>query len=388
MYKMPTRITVTPRPKDTSLDPPDHWIGNPPTQFKNPWPSFRQKHSLESILRVRFGRDRNFVPVPEDKSELVQTQTPDWGAGKHGFRATWIGHASFFVETTPSQDQKRGIRILIDPVFCQRMGPTSFTGPKRFIDPPCLLEDVPEADVVCISHNHYDHLDLSAIKTLYFDKRRAQPLHFVCGLGTKTWFVSCGIQEEHVTEMDWWDEAEVVVEAVGSLKLVCTPSQHSSRRSAWDDCKMLWCSFVIEELGSTPSRRLYFAGDTGYRSITEDDIATGKDISQLPRCPVFAEIGAKYGPFDLALLPIGCYTPRTFMSGDHCSPEDSIEIHIDIKSKKSLGMHYGTVRGGLSAQYEDVREPPKAWKEACEKRGLRWDEEIFLCNIGETVIIE
>ncbi|KAH6967973.1 N-acyl-phosphatidylethanolamine-hydrolyzing phospholipase D [Ilyonectria sp. MPI-CAGE-AT-0026] len=385
---MPTRITVTPRPKDASLNPPDHWIGNPPTQFRNPWPSFRQKHSLESILRVRFGRDRNFVPVPEDKSELVQTQNPEWGAGKHGLRATWIGHASFFVETTPSQDQKRGIRILIDPVFCQRMGPTSFTGPKRFIDPPCRLEDVPEVDVVCISHNHYDHLDLDAIKTLYFDKRRAQPLHFVCGLGTKTWFVSCGIQEEHVTEMDWWDEADVVVEAVGSLKLVCTPSQHSSRRSAWDDCKMLWCSFVIEELGSTPSKRLYFAGDTGYRSITEDDIATGKDISQLPRCPVFAEIGAKYGPFDLALLPIGCYTPRTFMSGDHCSPEDSIEIHIDIKSKKSLGMHYGTVRGGLSAQYEDVREPPKAWKEACEKRGLRWDEEIFLCNIGETVIIE
>jgi L-ascorbate metabolism protein UlaG (beta-lactamase superfamily) len=148
---------------------------------------------------------------------------------------------------------------------------------------------------------------------------------------------------------------------------------------------MLWCSWVIEELGSTPNKKLYFAGDTGYRSVTEDDITTGIDPTQLPRCPAFAEIGQRYGPFDLALLPIGCYSPRTFMSGVHCSPEDAIEIHVDIQSRRSLGMHYGTVRGGLSAQYEDVTEPPKRWKQACEKRRLKWGDEILLCDIGETV---
>ncbi|KPM36007.1 hypothetical protein AK830_g10561 [Neonectria ditissima] len=383
---MPRHVTVTPRPASGKV--PDHWVGNPPTRFRNPWPSFRAEHSLASMWRVRFSSERNFVPVPEDPSELVSVQKPDWGIGKPCAKATWIGHASFFLETTPDQDPKRGVRILLDPVFCERMGPTSFLGPKRFLNPPCSLEDVPEVDVICISHNHYDHLDLDTVKSLYFDKRRTTPLQFVSGLGTKKWFLSCGIQEEHVVEMDWWDELDVVVKGVGSLKLVCTPSQHGSRRGALDDCHMLWCSFVIEEVGSSPSRRVFFAGDTGYRSVSEEDVASGRDLDELPRCPAFAEIGEKYGPFDLAMLPIGCYTPRSFMSSVHCSPEDSVEIHKDIKSKRSLGMHYGTVRGGLSAQYEDVREPPKKWKEACEKSGLRWGDEIFLCGIGETVLIE
>lgn len=381
---MSDTITITARPKDATTELPDHWIGNPPVQFRNPWPSFRQHHSLAEIWRVRFGSGRNFVPVPEDRSELVGIQTPTWGADKAGTKVTWIGHASFLVETRPEQTTDRGVRILIDPVFCERMGPTSFIGPKRFSSTPCELKDLPEVDVVCISHNHYDHLDINTVKTLYFDKTRAHPLHFFCGLGTKSWFVSCGIRQEDVTEMDWWDEVNVAIKEVGSFKLACTPSQHASRRGAWDECRMLWCSWVIEE---PSSRKIFFAGDTGYRTITEEDVALGKDLSELPKCPAFSEIGKKYGPFDLALLPIGCYTPRTFMSGVHCSPEDSIEIHKDIKSKRSLGMHYGTVRGGLSAQYEDVREPPKRWKQACEEAGLAWNDEIFLCDIGETVAI-
>jgi N-acyl-phosphatidylethanolamine-hydrolysing phospholipase D len=326
-------------------------------------------------------------------------------------KVTWIGHASFLVEATaeaPSKEnatenkangtiegdteERRGVRILLDPVFCEKMGPLGLVGPKRFSPPPCRLEDMPEVDVVCISHNHYDHLDVDAVKQLYFDKRRSKPLHFFCGLGTKSWFASCGVREEDVSELDWWDEVEVRVQNVGRVKLACTPSQHLSRRSAWDDCQMLWCSWVIEELGDgTPpnrNRKLFFSGDTGYRTVTDDDIATGKDESTLPHCPAFGEIGNRYGPFDLALLPIGCYTPRTFMSSVHCAPEDSIEIHKDIKSKRSLGMHYGTVRGGLSAQYEDVREPPRRWREFCEKEGLKWGEEIFLCDIGETVVVD
>lgn len=94
-----------------------------------------------------------------------------------------------------------------------------------------------------------------------------------------------------------------------------------------------------------------------------------------------------YGPFDLALLPIGCYLPRAFMSPVHCAPDDSVEIHKDVRSKKSIGMHYGTIRGGLSAQYEDVREPPQRWKECCEKAGLKWGEDIGVCDLGETVAV-
>jgi N-acyl-phosphatidylethanolamine-hydrolysing phospholipase D len=100
-----------------------------------------------------------------------------------------------------------------------------------------------------------------------------------------------------------------------------------------------------------------------------------------------AEIGDRFGPFDLALLPIGCYLPRSFMSTIHCCPSDSISIHKDIRSKKSLGMHYGTLRGGISAHYEDVRQPPRDWKEACEKAGLSRGSDIMLCDIGETVVV-
>ncbi|CAI6093185.1 unnamed protein product [Clonostachys chloroleuca] len=388
---MEKTITISARTNDVaSLDePPAHWIGNPPTHFQNPWPSFRHHNpTWGDIWRVRFGSGRNFIPVPAKRDELVNIRKPDWGAGKKGTKATWFGHSSFLIETAADEGRDRGVRILMDPVFYERMGPTNFIGPKRFSETPCKVRDLPLVDVVCISHNHYDHLDIDVIKKLYLDKRRTAALHFFCGLGTKAWFTSIGVRPEHVTEMDWWDELEIGVLDVGTVKLVCTPAQHGSRRSAWDRGAMLWCGFILEEVGLAENKRIYFAGDTGYRSITEEDVAAGKDINDLPRCPAFAQIGERYGPFDLSLLPIGCYTPRTFLSGVHCAPEDSIEIHVDIRSKKSLGMHYGTVRGGLSAQYEDVREPPRRWREACEKRGLTWNDEITLCDIGETVFVE
>lgn len=388
-----THVTVTPRPKDATKEPPDHWIGNPPTHFRNPWPSYRQKHSLREVLYHRFSSERNFVPLPEDRDELVGIQTPTWGDGNtSGIKATWIGHASFVLEMPAGPGCARGVRLLMDPVFSDRMGPRGLVGPRRFSSTPCRLEDVPPADVVCISHNHYDHLDIKTVQGLYHDARRASDapaVHFFCGLNTKAWFVgNCGVRSEDVTEMDWWDEVEVAVPGAGALLLACTPSQHGSRRAVRDDNRMLWCSFVVEELLLESPKRFFFAGDTGYRTVTAHDVASGTDEQHLPRCPAFKQIGSKYGPFDLALLPIGCYSPRTYLSAVHCTPEDSVEVHLDIQSKRSLGMHYGTLRGSLSAHYEDVREPPARWKAACLEQGLRWGEEIFLCDIGETVIVE
>jgi len=272
----------------------------------------------------------------------------------------------------------------LDPVFAERVGPWGMVGPKRFSPLPCKLEDLPEVDVVVISHNHSDHLDVDAIRSLYTSRKR--PIHFFCGLRIKAWFIASGIAQEDVTELDWWDGVEVKVADVGSIRLTCTPAQHFSGRTGIDAGQALWTSWVVEELNTEHARRLYFAGDTGYRTVTKEALANGTEDS-LPRCPAFAEIGKKYGPFDLALLPIGCYSPRPFMSAVHCAPDDSIEIHKDIRSKKSIGMHYGTIRGGLSSQYEDVREPPKRWKECCEKAGLKWGEEIGLCDLGETVAV-
>lgn len=365
-----------------------HHIGNPPTAFKNPWPSFEPGQSLASVFSARFGRNRNFVPVPETRDELVKVRVPDWGVGnKDGLKATWLGHAGFLVETGHNGPATRGVRVLFDAVFAERVGPWGMVGPKRFSPTPCKIEELPEVDVVAISHNHYDHLDIETIRFLW--QRRQGKIKFLSALGGKQWFMSLGIADNDIQEMDWWDQIEIDVEGAGHVRMVCTPCQHFSGRGLRDHGQALWCSWVLQERTAKgekakkmPNRSLFFAGDTGYRTIK-----TEESDPLRPHCPAFSEIGSTFGPFDLALLPIGCYTPRSFMSNVHCAPEDSICVHRDIKSRKSIGMHYGSIRGGISAQYEDVRDPPRRWKEMAEKEGLKWGDEIGLCDIGETVVV-
>jgi len=397
-------ISITPLPKPPNASKAHHVLdaNGSRTAFTNPWPSFRQQHSPSTLLSLRFSSKRNFVPIPTDTSLLVPVQTPTWAADQpSALRATWIGHASWVIEfpsatPEPGVAQGHGLTVLLDPVWSDRMSPVSFLGPKRFRPPPCQLADVPPPHLVVVSHNHYDHLDLQTIKSLYFDlggKQRG--LHFLCGLGSKQWFVGIGIEEQHVTELDWWEGVDVDMRSLTSsgedrkenqqpVRVTCTPSQHLSARSIFDTGKALWCSWTFEDKNS--DKKLYFAGDTGYRTITEEDEKEGKD-SDGDVCPAFKEIGQKFGPFDLALLPIGCYAPRAFMSSVHCAPEDTVEVHKAVRSKKSIGMHYGVIRGGLSQYYEDVLEPPQRWKESCERAGLEWGQEVGLCDLGETVVV-
>ena len=366
-----------------------HHVGNPPTSFKNPWPSF-QGISPISAFKTRFGSnsEKNWVPVPEGPNgsrsdELAKVQKPDWGSDKTDrLRATWIGHASFLVETPAVEGRERGVRILFDPVFAERTSPVQWFGPKRYTPTPCSIDELPDVDIVCISHNHYDHLDYHTVYELY--KRRKDRIHFFVGLNDGGWFSKHICSTEQVTEIDWWESRAVNVEGVGSVELTCTPSQHASARTGWDKDHALWCSWVLK----AGSKKLYFAGDTGYQAVDTPS-----------PCPAFKEIGKALGPFDLALLPIGLFKPPSFMGGVHASPDQSLEIHREIKSKLSIGMHWGTVRGGVSGQYEDVREPPRRWREAAEKYGL-WcgggvegngsvvdtsKEGVGLCDIGETV---
>jgi N-acyl-phosphatidylethanolamine-hydrolysing phospholipase D len=385
-----SEVVVDVIPKPPTKKPPSHHVGkvgSPPSSFINPWPSAKSSfgYKIISTLQIRFHPKRKFVPVPVSRDELVQIRKPDWGSDQSGLKATWIGHATFLIETTATPGKSRGIRIFLDPVFSKRLSPVKFIGPKRFTPTPCKLNEVPEVDVVMISHNHYDHLEVPTIKRLYAKNPR---IHFFCGLNLKKWFLKRGIPSSNVTELDWWDEASVRVPGVGHVKLACVPAQHNSARTLHDTGKALWCSWVIQEVPSSEStgKKLYFAGDTGYRTVNTKT-ETPEEWDTLPGCPAFAKIGERYGPFDLSLLPIGCYNPRHFLSSVHCSPTDSIRIHKDIRSKKSLGMHYGTLRGGISAHYEDVRLPPKDWRQACEAAGLEWGEEIMLCDIGETVVV-
>ncbi|MCJ1391386.1 hypothetical protein MMC18_004250 [Xylographa bjoerkii] len=396
-----TAVVVTALPPAIKIDDrPAHYVGNPPTAFQNPWASFIS-HSPLKVLQTRFSKDRNFVPVPP-RDELVAIRKPDWGHAKTGLKSTWIGHASFLVETTANNEGTRGVRALFDPVWSERTSPVTFAGPKRYTPPPCPLSEIPDVDLVVISHNHYDHLDVDTILALY--RRRSGHIHFFCALGNASWFVGAGIPRDAVTELDWWHGVRVDVPGAGSIHLTCTPSQHFSGRSLWYlPGSTLWCSWVLEEVppsatdaalpAPTPasiSRKLFFAGDTGYRSIPASHPTPNAHASDptLPHCPAFADIGARFGPFDLALLPIGLYSPRVMLSPVHCSPEDSLCIHRDVRSKRSIGMHWGTVRGGISAQFEDVREPPRRWREAAEREGLWASGECALCEVGETVVVE
>lgn len=380
-------VTINPLPSLFPDEPKSHYVGNPPTGFLNPWPSFpQQSHGLMHVFKTRFARDKPpFKPVP-DRSELVQVQKIDFAYPDPGFKVTWIGHASFLLQTSTPAGASRGLNILCDPLFSERTSPVTFLGPKRYNPAPCtiheLLDNI-EVDLILISHNHYDHADAQTLKAIYANRK--DKVHILVGLHSSRWLVGHGISRSCITEVDWWDQFEVQVEDVGSVKITCTPSQHFSGRSPFDRDYDLWCSFAIEELQGD-HKKLYFSGDTAYRGISDPNLTHEEEESHAA-CPAFKQIGDALGPFDLSLLPIGLCEPRVFMSPVHANPWDSIHIHKDVKSKKSIGMHYGTVRGGLSQYYEDVRAPPKNWQEAANAAGLKWGEEIGLVNIGETLVL-
>lgn len=322
----------------------------------------------------------------------MEVRKPDWGvSAPDKLKATWIGHASFLVEASCLPGRSRGVRILLDPVFSERTSPVQWFGPKRYTPTPCTVDELPEVDVIVISHNHYDHCDSWTIQEVWrVSKERNRTPLIACTLGNKPFFTTLlpDLPPDDIMELDWWHGVQLDIEDIGSAELICTPAQHTSARGPSDKDKALWCSWIVREANAegAAGKSLFFAGDTGYRYVNSAK-PTEEEQESMPRCPAFREIGDTYGPFDLALLPIGLYSPRDFMSSVHCAPEDSICMHEDIRSKKSIGMHYGTVRGGISAQYEDVVEPPARWRTKGEEKGLKWNEDFGLCDVGETVLV-
>lgn len=254
--------------------------------------------------------------------------TPDWprilNPPQGEVQATWMGHASFLV-------QLDGINILTDPVWSDRCSPVQFIGPSRYRKPPCHLMELPRIDVILISHNHYDHLDLHTARHF------RDTVLWIVPDGHRDWFTAEGITR--VIEMKWWDKYPLNEK----VEITCLPAQHWSKRTAFDDMRALWSGWGI--LGS--ERRVFFAGDTGF-------------------CPGFAEIGAKFGPFDLALLPIGAYEPRWMMRCQHVDPIEAVDIHVNIRSKQSIGMHWGT----WVLTDEHVFEPPQKVADELAARNL------------------
>lgn len=338
------------------------------------------------------------------------------GEGRKWIVGTWLGHASALVEypslageestttkttarTTsvdsnpnPDNGNPGSIYLLFDPIFSARAGPTPSSGVLRFKPAPCQVSDLPGCDAVFISHNHYDHLDAGSIRSLV---GRFPHARFFVPLGIRAWMVSIGVKPEQVSEMDWGGSRELGLEDFIALegeaegkeaakqerqvvfRFSCVPAQHNSARSPVDQGRTLWCGWVVERFlrstdASSPSTAtrlgaVYHAGDTGYRR-TSRSTAT---------CPAFLDIGRTFGPLDLSFIPIWRGGTLGFFSSwglrlshadvpamFHASPDDAMRIHEDVKSKCSVGVHFGTFVGSENETMEAVREFHVAREEA------------------------
>jgi N-acyl-phosphatidylethanolamine-hydrolysing phospholipase D len=258
---------------------------------------------------------------------------------------TWVGHATVLLRV-------EGKNILTDPHFSDRASPFQFVGPKRVMSPGLSLDQLPMIHAVVISHDHYDSLDTGTIRRLHERSGGRQTVFFV-PLRLKRWFSGLGI--DNVVEMDWWEE-----QSRFGLQFMCVPVQHWSGRVPFTRNKSLWAGWAIR----TANFRFFFAGDSGYT-------------------PHFKEIGERLGPFDFAAIPIGAYEPRWFMRPHHMNPEEALAAHVDVKSKKSVGIHWGT----FVLSDEALDEPPRKIAEAKQAMGLKDDEFVVLLH-GETIAIE
>jgi L-ascorbate metabolism protein UlaG (beta-lactamase superfamily) len=239
-------------------------------------------------------------PSPGFIADFQQSIPPRRVEGS-GLRTTLVNHSTVLL-------QQLGSNILTDPIWSERAGPLSWIGPRRLRKPGVSWEDLPSIDVVLISHNHYDHLDLRTLRRL-------------ADRGSSTFIVPARVarllRSENIGpahELDWGASL-----SLSGVTIHCVPALHSSRRGIYDRNTTLWCGYVIEYR----ERLVYFAGDTAFG-------------------PHFRQIREKFGPPHLALLPIGAYQPRWFMSPVHMGPEEAVRAHEILAAKTSIAIHHGT----------------------------------------------
>jgi N-acyl-phosphatidylethanolamine-hydrolysing phospholipase D len=339
--------------EDKQDNKPTHHRAN---GFQNNYQPFEPK-TLAQVLRWRMKSALGglpkapLAPIPTVAADL------DFVHGNVGATqepaVTWIGHATVLA-------QLGGLNVLTDPIFSVRASPVGFIGPKRLQPPGVSLRDLPPIDVVLVSHNHYDHLDLASVTALA-SQGGGSPL-FVVPLGLAAWFRAEGI--ERVIELDWW-QSYTLHTSHGTAELVLVPAQHWSARGIKDQMTSLWGGFAL----FAPDCHFFFAGDTGYSRDFLDMRERFAD-RQTP------ELG---GGFDITLLPLGSYEPRWFMQQQHVNVPEAVKIHRDLGAKRSLGVHWGT----FALSDEPLDEPPRLLAALREAEGLSEDE-FFTVAIGET----
>jgi len=311
----------------------------PDGTFRNPEGSPVRSDNVKWSYR-QFNKEKKKLDMNVPQEHLIDKEIVLSNLEKYKDQdyIAWIGHATYLIKLGKTT-------IITDPVFSKNAGPLIF-GPKRFTEPALKLNEIPKTDLFLLTHNHYDHQDMSTIRRFPFkDAKVLVPLK----LGK--YFTKNSFKD--VNEMDWYDEIKVKED----LKVTLLPAVHWSKRSLTDTNKTLWGNFLIEY----KNIKIFFACDTGYGNV-------------------YKELGEKYGPIDLTMINIGAYNfkPMFDKSIYHTTPEEALNIAQDLKSKKIIGMHWGTFVLSL----EPIMEPPIRFKDSAEKYGFQKNDTIIF-KIGQ-----
>jgi N-acyl-phosphatidylethanolamine-hydrolysing phospholipase D len=311
----------------------------PDGTFRNPEGSPIRSKDIKFSYR-QFNKERKKINLTVPKEHVVDKEIvlSDLKNYEKDDYIALIGHATYLIKLGNTT-------IITDPVFSKNAGPLIF-GPKRFTEPALKLDEIPKTDLLLLTHNHYDHLDMSTIRRFPFKNTKV-----LLPLKLGKYFTPYRFKD--VNEMDWYDEIKVN----DHLKITFLPAVHWSKRSLTDTNKTLWGNFLIEY----KEKKILFACDTGYGKIYKD-------------------LGKKYGPIDLTMINIGAYNfkPMFDKSIYHTTPEEALNVAQDLKSKKVIGMHWGTFVLSL----EPIMEPPKRFKDNAENFGFKKDDTIIF-KVGE-----
>ena len=302
--------------------------------FRNPAGSPVSRARLRDFLKFLLW-DMRRAKLPPLPPGLAAAIAPDLAVMQEN-EVAWLGHACFAMRLG-------GKLVLTDPYLGKAAGPFGL-GPRRFLPPAVTAADLPQLDLIVISHNHYDHVDSAALRAYRW--RAQTPV--VCPLGLAPLLRRQGFTQ--ITELDWWQNWQC-----GDLNVTALPAVHFSGRGPFDRNRTLWASIAL----TGPTRKVWFGGDSGYGAC-------------------FREIGERAGPFDLALVGIGAYEPRVIMETSHATPEEAIMIARDIRARAAVGMHWGSIM----LTPEDPFEAPQRFRQAALEQQYG-EENALILQVGE-----
>ena len=328
-------ITVN---SNSNMKKPYHHLSD--GTFRNPEGSPKRNPNVKWSYKI-FNEERKKIKINFPENHVIPRNIvlKDLKDNSKNDYIAWIGHATFLIKLGD-------ITIITDPLFSKNTGPLIF-GPKRYVDPAIDISEVPKTDIFLLTHNHYDHLDVNAIRK--FPHKEAK---VITPLKLSKYFT----RYKDVNELDWYQQIKINED----LQITLLPAVHWSKRSLFDTNKTLWGNYLIEY----KNKKILFACDTG----------VGK---------IYKELGNKYGPIDITFINIGAYEffpimPERDKSVYHTNPEEALEVAKNLRSKKVIGMHWGTVILSL----EPIMEPPIRFKNNAENFGFKKNDTIIF-KIGE-----